>query len=127
MKIRKYLIILLIFLGIFSLGSCKNQPKKEKIKLAEVAHSVFYAPQYVAIELGYFEEEGLNIELINANGADKVTAALLSGEVQIGLQGPEPTIYLYNNNSKDYLINFAQVTSTDGSFILEGNRLRISI
>lgn len=117
MKIRKYLIILLIFLGMFSLGSCKNQPKKEKIKLAEVAHSVFYAPQYVAIELGYFEEEGLNIELINANGADKVTAALLSGEVQIGLQGPEPTIYLYNNNSKDYLINFAQVTSTDGSFI----------
>ena len=89
----------------------------KKIKVAEVAHSVFYAPQYVAIELGYFEEEGLQIDLFNANGADKVTSSLLSGDVQIGLQGPEPTIYLYKNNSKDYLVNFAQLTNTDGSFI----------
>ena len=89
----------------------------KKIKVAEVAHSVFYAPQYVAIELGYFEEEGLEIDLFNANGADKVTSSLLSGDVEIGLQGPEPTIYLYKNNSKDYLVNFAQLTNTDGSFI----------
>lgn len=82
-----------------------------------MAHSVFYAPQYLAIELGYFLDEGLEIELINSNGADKVTAALLSNDVQIGLQGPEPTIYLYNNDKNNYLINFAQLTRTDGSFI----------
>lgn len=98
-----------------SLTSCTN--KMTKIKVAEVAHSVFYAPQYVALEKGYFKEEGLEIELINANGADKVTSAILSGDVQIGLQGPEPTIYLYNNNKDNYLVNFAQLTQTDGSFI----------
>ena len=87
------------------------------VTLNEVAHSIFYAPMYVAIEKGYFEEEGLKIDLVNANGADKVTAALLSGDVQIGLQGPEPTIYLYKNNRTNYLINFAQLTRTDGSFI----------
>lgn len=107
-------IVIVMFL--FSLVSCKKE-KLQKIRVAEVAHSVFYAAQYVAIEEGYFEEEGLKIELVNANGADKVTAALLSGDVQIGLQGPEPTIYLYNNNHNNYLINFAQVTRTDGSFI----------
>lgn len=95
---------------------CKDS-KLTKIKVAEVARSVFYAPQYVALSKGYFEEEGLKIDLVNANGADKVTAALLSGDVQIGLQGPEPTIYLYKNNRTNYLINFAQLTRTDGSFI----------
>ena len=106
----------MILSGFATVVSCKEN-KYQKIKVAEVAHSVFYAPQYVALELGYFEEEGLEIELFNANGADKVTSSLLSGDVQIGLQGPEPTIYLYKNNSKDYLVNFAQLTNTDGSFI----------
>lgn len=110
------LVFVLSFCLVFGLCSCKNDGKT-KIRIAEVAHSVFYAPQYVAIELGYFEEVGLEIELINANGADKVTAALLSGDVQIGLQGPEPTIYLYNNDQANYLVNFAQLTQTDGSFI----------
>ncbi len=113
------LIFLVAFLSIaltLCLISCEKN-NRTKIKVAEVAHSVFYAPQYVAIELGYFEEEGLEIELINANGANKVTAALLSGDVQIGLQGPEPTIYLYNNNQSNYLVNFAQLTQTDGSFL----------
>jgi NitT/TauT family transport system substrate-binding protein len=100
----------------FCLVSCKGN-SLTKLRVAEVAHSVFYAPQYVAIELGYFEDEGLEIELINSNGADKVTAALLSKDVQIGLQGPEPTIYLYNSDQQNYLINFAQLTRTDGSFI----------
>lgn len=107
--------MLIVFLSI-GLTSCNNNGLT-KIRVAEVAHSVFYAPQYVALELGYFEEEGLEIELINSNGADKVTAALLSNDVQIGLQGPEPTIYLYNSEEKNYLINFAQLTRTDGSFI----------
>ena len=115
-NLKKILTVLLLFTGVISLNSC-NDNELEKVKVAEVAHSVFYAPQYVALELGFFIEEGLEIELINANGADKVTASLLSGDVQIGLQGPEPTIYLYKNKSNDYLVNFAQVTRTDGSFI----------
>jgi NitT/TauT family transport system substrate-binding protein len=113
---KKLIVMILLLLSLVSIVSCKEN-KYQKIKVAEVAHSVFYAPQYVALELGYFEEEGLEIDLFNANGADKVTSSLLSGDVQIGLQGPEPTIYLYKNNSKDYLVNFAQLTNTDGSFI----------
>ena len=101
---KKVFIFLFICLCAFMLTSCRKT-KLTKIKLAEVARSVFYAPQYVAINKGYFKDEGLDIELINANGADKVTAALLSGDVQIGLQGPEPTIYLYKNNKSNYLIN----------------------
>lgn len=89
-----------------------------KIKVAEVAHSIFYAPQYIAITEGFFEEEGLEIELFNANGADKVTSALLSKDMDIGLQGPEPTIYLYNQKSENFLVNFAQLTQKDGSFIM---------
>lgn len=115
-NLKKVWLIMLCFCVLISLNSCKKNDL-EKIKVAEVAHSVFYAPQYVALELGYFEEEGLEVELINANGADKVTASLLSGDVEIGLQGPEPTIYLYKNQSNDYLVNFAQLTRTDGSFI----------
>lgn len=113
---KKIILFLSILIISVMLVSCK-ETNLEKIKVAEVARSVFYAPQYVAINRGYFEEEGLKIDLINANGADKVTASLLSGDVQIGLQGPEPTIYLYKNNKTDYLINFAQLTRTDGSFI----------
>lgn len=86
--------------------------------MAEVTHSIFYAPQYVAINLGYFEEVGLEVELINAGGADKVMAALLSNDVQIGFSGPETTIYVYNNGNENYMINFAQVTKRDGSFIV---------
>ncbi len=115
-KIILMFILMLMALSTFALTSCRNN-KLIKVRVAEVAHSVFYAPQYVALELGYFEEEGLKIELINSNGADKVTAALLSRDVQIGLQGPEPTIYLYNSDQKNYLVNFAQLTRTDGSFI----------
>ena len=106
-----------LFLSVLCLFSCKNNGLI-KVKLAEVAHSIFYAPQYIAITEGYFEEEGLEIELFNANGADKVTAGLLSKDIDIGLQGPEPTVYLYNQNKDNYLINFAQLTKKDGSFIM---------
>lgn len=116
-KIKYYFLIILLGLGFtLCLISCEKN-KRTKIKVAEVAHSVFYAPQYIAIELGFFQEVDLDIDLFNANGADKVTAALLSGDVQIGLQGPEPTIYLYNNDHNNYLVNFAQLTQTDGSFL----------
>ena len=113
---KRSLMIFMILMTCFILTGCRKN-NLTKIKVAEVARSVFYAPQYVAINKGYFKDEGLDIELINANGADKVTSALLSGDVQIGLQGPEPTIYLYNNDRSNYLINFAQLTRTDGSFI----------
>ncbi len=119
-NLKKIVLNIIVLLIMFSIVSCKEN-NLDKIKVAEVAHSVFYAPQYVAIELGYFEEVGLDVELINANGADKVTSSLLSKDVQIGLQGPEPTIYLYKNHSSNYLINFAQLTKTDGSFIFGRN------
>ena len=96
---KKFLCLLCFVFLTISLFGCKSNDLI-KIKLAEVAHSVFYAPQYIAITEGYFEEEGLEIELFNANGADKVTAGLLSGDINIGLQGPEPTIYLYNQGSE---------------------------
>jgi NitT/TauT family transport system substrate-binding protein len=95
-----------------------NDNKLQKIELAEVTHSIFYAPLYVAINNGYFKEEGLEISLVNAGGADKVMAALLSKESDIGLAGPESTIYVYNNGQSDYMINFAQLTKRDGSFIV---------
>ena len=110
---KKIFCALAILLVGFTTTSCRKT-KYKKIKLVEVARSIFYAPQYAAITKGYFKEEGLEIDLINANGADKVTAALLSNDAQIGLQ---PTIYLYKNNKSNYLINFAQLTRTDGSFI----------
>ncbi|OON99090.1 MAG: nitrate ABC transporter substrate-binding protein [Epulopiscium sp. Nele67-Bin004] len=89
-----------------------------EISLAEVTHSIFYTPQYVAIEMGFFEEEGLVIDLLAAQGADKTMASLLSGEVQIGLMGPESSIYIYNQGSPEYAINFAQLTKRDGSFLV---------
>lgn len=94
-------------------------PKKEtnKIRIAEVTHSVFYTPFYVALENGYFKDEGLNIEIMLTPGADKVATAVLSGDVQIGFSGPEATIYVYKN-SKEKLITFASLTKKDGQFIV---------
>ena len=89
-----------------------------KVTLSEVAHSIFYAPMYVAIEEGYFEEEGINLELITAFGADKVTTAVISGEADIAFMGSESTIYIYNQNADDYLVNFAQLTQRAGNFMV---------
>ena len=89
-----------------------------KLKVAEVTHSIFYAPQYIAIENGYFKDEGLDIELILTPGADKVASAVLSGDVQIGFSGSEATIYVYNGGEKDYLKTFAGLTNKDGSFLV---------
>lgn len=109
------LVILLIIL-IPNLGTKKSD--LTKVKVAEVAHSVFYAPQYIADSLGYFKDEGLDVEIILAAGADKVTSAVLSGDVQIGFCGSEATIYVYNQGEKDYLVNFSGLTKRDGSFIV---------
>lgn len=116
MKKIKLLIIISLIIPLYVLTGCKS--KKDKIVVAEVTHSVFYAPQYVALELGFFKEEGLNVEIITTAGADKTMAAVLSKEAHIGLMGPEATIYVYNNNQKDYAVNFAQLTQRDGSFIV---------
>ena len=89
-----------------------------KITLNEVAHSIFYAPMYVAIENGYFEKEGLDITLVNGAGADKVMTALISGEADIGFMGPEATIYTYNQGASDYAVNFAQLTQRAGNFLV---------
>lgn len=96
----------------------KDDNNLRKITVAEVAHTIFYAPQYAALELGYFEEVGLDVELLLANGADKVTAAVLSGDADIGFSGSEATIYVYNGGEKDYLKTFAQLTQKDGSFLV---------
>lgn len=117
------IITLFLIIIILLIPSKKENSNLEKIKLAEVTHSIFYAPQYVAISEGYFKDEGLNIELILTPGADKVTSALLSGDVQIGFCGSETTLYVYNNGEKDYLINFAGLTKKDGSFIISREKI----
>lgn len=99
----------------------EKKQETTKLTVAEVTHSIFYAPQYAAITQGFFDEEGIEIDLINAQGADKTMAALLSGEADIGLMGPEASIYVYNKGSKNYAVNFAQLTQKDGSFLVSRN------
>ncbi len=91
---------------------------KTKVVLNEVAHSIFYAPMYVAIEEGYFEEEGIELELVTGFGADKVMTAVISGEAQIGFMGSESSIYAYNEGANDYVVNFAQLTQRAGNFLV---------
>ena len=83
-----------------------------------MAHSIFYAPQYAAIELGYFDEEGLDVTLVNGGGADKVMTALVSGEADIGFMGSESSVYTYANGEADYAVNFAQLTQRAGYFLV---------
>ena len=121
MKIRKFIILVGVVLLLCTplLCGCKKEDKNlDKLRLAEVTHSMFYAPLYVAIENGYFEEEGIDLELILTSGADKVSAAVLSGDVQIGFAGPESAIYVYENGEEDYLVTFAGLTKRDGQFIV---------
>lgn len=96
----------------------KEENDLRKIRVAEVTHSPFYTPFYVAIENGYFKEEGLDIELVLTPGADKVSAAVLSNDVEIGFAGPEASIYVYDGGEEDYIISFAGLTKRDGQFIL---------
>ena len=114
------LIIIIVSITIIFLNNKKDSNLK-KIKVAEVTHSVFYAPQYAAHALGYFEDEGLDVEIILTSGADAVAAAVLSGDVQIGFCGSEQTIYIYNQGEKDYLVNFSALTKKDGSFLIARN------
>ena len=95
-----------------------GEKKLAKVTLNEVAHSIFYAPQYVAIEEGYFSEEGLDLTLITGFGADKVLTALISGEADIGFMGAEASIYAYQEGATDPVVNFAQLTQRAGNFLV---------
>lgn len=95
-----------------------SEKELQKITLNEVAHSIFYAPQYAAYELGYFEEEGIDLEIVCGFGADKVMTAVLSGDAEIGFMGSETTVYAYNQGATDYVVNFAQLTQRAGNFLV---------
>ena len=109
-------------LTALSLSACSSSGSSGNggtpVTLSEVAHSIFYAPQYAAIELGYFEEEGINLTLVNAGGADKVMTSLISGDAQIGFMGSEASIYVYQEGSEDPAVNFAQLTQRAGNFLV---------
>ena len=113
-----FLVIITIFFHMFNNTRIKKSKDTEKITLAEVAHTIFYAPMYVSLEKGYFKENGIDVELILTSGADKVSAALLSGDADIGLCGSEATIYVYNGGEKNYLKTFSQLTQKDGTFLV---------
>lgn len=103
----------------FTVSAAESEEKElTKVTLNEVAHSIFYAPQYVAIEEGYFAEEGLDLTLVTGFGADKVLTALISGEADIGFMGAEASIYAYQEGATDPTVNFAQLTQRAGNFLV---------
>ncbi len=110
------LSVILLTVGAFAVAC--NPAADNVIRLSEVTHSIFYAPQYVALQMGYFEEEGLDVQLADGAGADNVMTALLTGEADIGLMGCEASIYVYLQGKKDYPKVFAQLTKRDGSFLV---------
>lgn len=116
-KICIFCFMVMLVLPAFLVG-CSESKSTNKIRLSEVTHSIFYAPLYVAMNNGYFEDEGLKIELSNAGGADKVMTALVSGDADIGLMGPEASIYVVKAGTKDKPVVFGQLTKRDGSFLM---------
>lgn len=119
-KVLIVVLVLLMSVGIFC--SCGKTEESQKITLSEVTHSVFYAPQYAAIKLGFFKDEGIDLELINGGGADKVMTSVLTGEAQIGLAGPEACIYVLLEGHENPPKVFAQLTQRDGAFIVGRTR-----
>ncbi|MCZ0704238.1 NitT/TauT family transport system substrate-binding protein [Natronobacillus azotifigens] len=116
MKKCTYLLFPLLLIAFLS--GCSDDDELTNVKLAEVTRSIFYAPQYVALELGYFEEEGLDVELQTIPGGDNVMISLLSGASDIGLVGSETSIYVAAQGADNPIINFAQLTQTDGTFLV---------
>ena len=124
-KVISMIIILILAVVIGISAAIKQTSKKEElttIKINEVTRSVFYAPQYVAINNGYFKENGMNIELTTGQGADAVMTAVLANQCDIGFAGPEASIYVYNEGKEDYTQVFAQMTKKDGSFLVARNQ-----
>ncbi|HCU56474.1 MAG TPA: hypothetical protein DIC18_03995 [Clostridiales bacterium] len=123
---RKFVVIMLIICMVclcVCFSACSEEDENV-IRLNEVTHSVFYAPLYVAINQGYFAEQGLKIELTNGGGADKTMTAVLSGQADIGFCGPEASIYVFNEGKKDYPIVIGQLTKRDGSFVIARSEMR---
>ena len=116
-KLMAFLALAFV-LVLVACGGAQADDELTTVRLAEVMRSVFYAPQYVAIELGFFEEEGILIDLVTSDGADNVMIALLSGAADVGLSGPEATIYVYNEGRADYAVVFAGLTTRDGNFLI---------
>jgi NitT/TauT family transport system substrate-binding protein len=117
-RILAFTLVAVLVMTMLLGCSAKEETSKTKVVLNEVAHSIFYAPMYVAIEEGYFAEEGIDLELVCGFGADKVMTAVLSGEADIGFMGSESSIYTYNEGAKDYVVNFAQLTQRAGNFLV---------
>ncbi|WP_075718482.1 ABC transporter substrate-binding protein [Roseburia sp. 499] len=116
---KKILCLVTLFCILCSSGcSSSKQQHLTDVTLNEVAHSVFYAPMYVAIEKEYFEEEGIHLTLVTGFGADKTMTALLSNDADIGFMGPETTVYAYNEGANDPVVNFAQLTQRAGNFLV---------
>ncbi|MBR5145425.1 MAG: ABC transporter substrate-binding protein, partial [Clostridia bacterium] len=114
---KKFFVVLLAMITcVFPFTGCSSDDGT--IKINEVTHSIFYAPLYVAMELGYFEQEGITIELTNGGGSDKSMTAVLSGDADVGLMGPETAIYVYEGKKDDYVQVFGQLTKRDGSFLV---------
>jgi len=122
MKKWLYSLFLAVIM-VFSLVACNKGQQMEKIRLAEVTHSAFYAPLYVALEKNYFQEEGVEIQLTTTWGGDKTMTALLSGGADIALVGSETTIYVHSQEANDPVINFAQLTQTDGTFLVSRSKI----
>ncbi|MBP1915259.1 NitT/TauT family transport system substrate-binding protein [Lederbergia galactosidilyticus] len=116
-------VILLALLTAFVLTACSQKDTLEKVKLAEVTRSIFYAPQYVALEKGFFEEEGLDVGLTTTWGGDKTMTTLLSDGADIALVGSETSIYVDAQGATDPVINFAQLTQTDGTFLVSREKI----
>ena len=110
--------VLLLTVSLTGCLKATDSQKRTPVTLSEVAHSIFYAPQYAAIELGYFKDEGIDLTLINSAGADKVMTALISGDADIGFMGSEASIYVYQQGSEDFAVNFAQLTQRAGNFLV---------
>lgn len=131
MKKRLLAIIMVMLVAMTALFGCTSEKansdteKKEltKVVLNEVAHSIFYAPMYVAIEEGYFEDEGIALDLVTGFGADKTMTAVLSGEADVGFMGSEASIYTYNEGANDYVVNFAQLTQRAGNFLVAREKI----
>lgn len=112
------LVMIFATIQMCGCGIQKDKNKQTEVTLNEVAHSIFYAPQYVAIERGYFAEEGIDLKLVNGAGADHVMTAVLSGEADIGFMGSEASIYVYNQGAGEKIVNFAQLTQRAGNFLV---------
>ena len=121
---KKVILLIFIICLILAFALFGKKDDVKTIKVAEVTHSAFYAPLYVAMHNGYFKEEGLNIELSMISGANNVASAVLSKDIDIGFCGPEATIYVYNGGEKDYLISFAGLTKRDGQFLVSRKKVK---